>query len=53
MEITVPAWRGTKGKGQSTEYCVRVIAGGRMTNGWFRYSDLRDLFRHMKKFNSK
>ena len=52
MEITVPAVRGHKVKGQTTEFCVRTLAAGRMTNGWYRYSELRDIFRLLKKYTS-
>ena len=46
--MSVPSSRGTKVKGQSTEYCVEVIVSGRLTQTWLRYSELRDLSQRLK-----
>ena len=48
MNMSVPSSRGTKVKGQSTEYCVEVIVSGRLTQTWLRYSELRDLSQRLK-----
>ena len=46
--MSVPVTRGSKVKGQSTEYCVEVTVANRTTRTWLRYSELRDLSQRLK-----
>merc|ERR1711953_401078 len=48
MEMSVPFSRGTKVKGQTTEYCVEIVVSGRLTQTWLRYSELRELSQALK-----
>ena len=51
--MTVPELRGSKVKGQSTEYCVEISVSGRLTQTWLRYSELRDLSQRLKGVKGK
>ena len=51
--MSVPELRGSKVKGQSTEYCVEVVVSGRLTQTWLRYSELRDLSQRLKGVKGK
>lgn len=46
--MSVPFSRGTKVKGQTTEYCVEIVVSGRLTQTWLRYSELRELSQALK-----